>query len=221
MSTTVLTRANYGSIESVDKQPTIDSSSNVKNVAATNDKSPERQHTIESPMPTTTTTANRLSAENAVVDDDIIRSPVPAKSTKTTAAASRLLRRAFSMPRNPFRLSSRRLLKVNDGGGTNSSSLDEHDPQLTGNGVERHSNGSATSSSNGSYTRTEEVDAKLLNACRNGLEHAIGNEDQHQPTDDVGDNNKSQINAIKRRSQSWRKVILRLAHQMTAIGVSV
>lgn len=216
-TTSVLTSADDGSTVSEDKQPTIVSFTNVENLAGANDYSPERQHAIESPMPTTTS-AKRPSAENAVCDDDIIRSSFPVKSSKPTAAASRLLRRAFSMPRNPFRLSSRRLLKVNDGGGTNSSSLDEHDPPSTG--VERNSHGSSSSSSNGSYTRTEEADSKLLNACRNGLEHTNANNDQQQPAEDADDNNKTQSNSIKRRSQSWRKVILRLAHQMTAIGVS-
>lgn len=208
MSTTTaaaLPSADNESAPCADKQPPIVSESN------------EEFGVIEAP----TTTATRLSAEYANVDDDIIRAPNPAKPAKSTAAASRLLRRAFSMPRNPFRLSSRKLLKVNDGGRTASSSLDEHEPPSNENGVERYSSGSSASSSNGSYTRTEEAGVQLLNACRNGMEHTSDSADQQQSAGDASENNKSQSNALKRRSQSWRKVILRLAHQMTTIGVSV
>lgn len=140
-------------------------------------------------------------------------------TAKPKPAASRLLRRAFSMPRNPFRLSARKLLKLNGGSGTASNSLDENSATV---GAELPYSAAMTlASSTGSYIRTGEVHSKLLQASRSGLEHDAPNSGDGVGNCDAGDSSKAeQLNVNKRRAHSWRKVILRLAHQMTSIGVS-
>lgn len=68
----------------------------------------------------------------------------------------------------------------------------------------------------------------LLSACRqqNGLEHKSATLQMTTGRTTSGENgweqqNSSDSSSKQRRSQSaWRKVILRLAHQMTSIGVS-
>lgn len=157
---------------------------------------------------------------------DLVKQPIPSGSAKhqqspTKRPASRLLRRAFSMPRNLLRLSSRKLMKVNDGININ----DEQSPDesktssmsttiVLGGGTnnERHS-----VSSTGSYTRTNETHAKLLNtSCNNVLDQSTRDDDDGPKTPQQ----QQHLSVKKRRAQTWRKVMLRLA-QMVNIGVSV
>lgn len=121
-----------------------------------------------------------------------------AKSTSSTG--HRLLRRAFTLPRNPFqRLSSRKFLKVNGG----VSSTTNNEPEQ----------------SNGTYVRTNgTVESPLLLISQT----AGGN--AWQPNDnEVVERSQSALQGSgERRSRgSWKKIIGRLAQQVTNVGVSV
>lgn len=181
---------------------------------------------------TEATTATATTSTKPVVDDE---PPTTSPTAKTAATgAKRLLRRAFSMPRNPFRIATRKVLKVTTATTDSSApatptspTIDElaaADTHTTNGGGAAHNCQSASSSSassGGSYTRTTEVSPQLLSACRqqNGLAHKSATL-QAGASMEMAAETADEQNGGKQRRSAWRKVILRLAHQMTSIGVS-
>lgn len=113
----------------------------------------------------------------------------------TTSTGQRLLRRAFTLPRNPFqRLSSRKFLKVN-GGHTTTSDAEAH-------------NG-------GTYVRTNGTIESPLLISQMGTEQG-GNNNRRQQTVLQGSGGGEQ-----RTRGSWKKILGRLAQQMTNVGVRI
>lgn len=115
---------------------------------------------------------------------------------KSTSTGHRLLRRAFTLPRNPFqRLSSRKIIKVN--GGLTSTHCD-------------------LEQSNGTYVRTNgTIEAPLLISQQNGG-GTLGRAGK------LCENDEKPISNGERRTRgSWKKIIGRLAQQMTNVGVGI
>lgn len=150
--------------------------------------------------PTTTTTSPIIHYPNTATMSRLQESTTNSGAKSTSSSGHRLLRRAFTLPRNPFqRLSSRKFLKVNGGVASGANDSEE---------------------SNGTYVRTNGTIESPFLISQNG--GTLGRGNAWQTTTDENEERPQsalQGSGERRTRGSWKKIFGRLAQQVTNVGV--